>query len=287
MWEPLHHLIVSVDVEHSSQFGDPSKVGMRDLVHTVFQKAFAGVGAGPGDYDAEDRGDGVLAVVRPAVPETRMVGWWVAEANEELRALNRDRLRPVRIRIGMHAGKVTHDEHGFSGTAVDHACRLADSGAARRTLAAATGSHLALIVSDLIYDSVVRHGGKFVTPEAYRRVRVSEKETEATAWVYAPGWYGPGDVSGDVSGGAAEEVPDRGPSRSAESSSAAPGAGGPIAVAPGQDAVARPEAAARPAAAEPGGRIIHAERYNEFHGNTMTNVDFGDDNRGAAGSRRD
>ncbi|KAA2254862.1 hypothetical protein F0L68_29200 [Solihabitans fulvus] len=187
--EAKHHFILSLDVQGSASRTDHEKLALRQVVYAVVGQAFDAAGVDPADRRIEDRGDGVLALVSPTVPESRMMGTWVETAREVLRESNRrsgDQQR-VRVRLGLHCGQVHEDGHGVAGADVELACRLCDSDAARGVLDAAHAADLAVIVSDRLYQSVVRHGGRFIDPHCYGEVRVTVKETDTCAWVYVPG----------------------------------------------------------------------------------------------------
>ena len=191
--EAIHHLIIKIDAERSGHLVNPAKLRLREVIHEVIDQAFRASGIAEDLCRIEDRGDGALIIVPPAVPEARMVGVWIEEVHQALRAHNgaSDSLGRVRVRIGAHAGQVHTDSHGVAGADVDLACRLEDSAPARATLDAAHAAHLVVVVSTVLYESVVHHGGRFIDPECYREVRVRLKETDTTAWVTVPGYSVP------------------------------------------------------------------------------------------------
>ncbi len=69
----------------------------------------------------------------------------------------------------MHAGEVHFDGHGVYGEAVDLTCRLLDSPELKLWLAGMEAA-LALVVSDDIYGSVVRHGYEGIDPHDFQPV---------------------------------------------------------------------------------------------------------------------
>ncbi len=179
-------MVVSTDVSRSGQLGDRAKLYVREVTYSAVEAAFAAVGVGPRDRQQEDRGDGILAVLRPWVPPARVVGPWVERLYEGLRAANERIPQPVRMRVGMHVGPVADDGRGLVGRAVDLACRLCDSEALKLTLAVAGRYNLVLAVSDYLYRTTVSHGGEAIEPDHYLPVRVVAKETAEIAWVRVP-----------------------------------------------------------------------------------------------------
>ncbi|TNM30316.1 hypothetical protein [Streptomyces sedi] len=163
-----------------------AKIAQRKALYRAFDEAFEVVGVLPGESRHEDRGDGVLATVEPTFPAADMVGVWVDTLHQGVRAHNRAGGVPLRLRVAMHAGPVTFDARGLVGRAVDLACRLCDSEAARRAIDGARAD-LLLVVSDTLYRTVVREGGRYIEPERYARLRVGNKETDEYAWFLLPG----------------------------------------------------------------------------------------------------
>ncbi|MFJ1706541.1 hypothetical protein [Kitasatospora sp. NPDC088346] len=180
-----YQLVISVDARRSGEYDDSDKPEMRRQLYGVVQPSFAKAAVRPADLHLEDRGDGVLAAVVATVPPSALLGTWLVEAHERLRASNRRLARPLGLRVGMHIGPVRADRHGVSGRAVDLACRLADCQEARLALDAAQAD-LVCVVSDLLYRDVVEPGGWGIYPSAYRPARVPLKEGEVTAWFHVP-----------------------------------------------------------------------------------------------------
>ena len=91
----------------------------------------------------------------------------------------------IRLRVAVHAGEVRHDDYGVAATAINVAFRHLEAEVLKHELARTT-EVLAVIASEWFYDEVIRHT-PVSSPEDYRRVRISVKETEAWAWLYSPG----------------------------------------------------------------------------------------------------
>lgn len=182
----IHRLVVYGDACASGTLGIDAKKHMRAAMYASFDEAYAAVGVEPGHVHQEDRGDGILAALRPDVPPTLMVGRWVDTLYESLREHNAGRDPRLRLRVGMNAGLVLDDGEGLVGRAVDLACRLCDSAAAKEVMARADDADLLVVVSGWLYDNVVSEGGRYVEPGHYRPARVRAKETDETAWFHIP-----------------------------------------------------------------------------------------------------
>lgn len=81
----------------------------------------------------------------------------------------------------MHAGEVYRDEHGVAGTAANVAFRLLNAEPLKHALARSSGV-LAVIVSDRIFEDVIRHvpGSRAAS---YRKVHISARGAETDAWI--------------------------------------------------------------------------------------------------------
>ena len=184
--EGVYETVVSVDARSSGQYDDSAKIQMRQRLYRIVKGAFVAAGIHSGTLHQEDRGDGVLASVDGRVPPSRLLGLWLVELHELLRAENAGLSVPLGLRVGMHVGPVRHDAEGISGRAVDLACRLADTETARRLLEREQAD-LVLVASDSLYQDVVSHGGKFIEPARYASARERLKEGPTTAWFLLPG----------------------------------------------------------------------------------------------------
>ncbi|MFF8379412.1 hypothetical protein ACF07V_25160 [Streptomyces sp. NPDC015661] len=182
----IHRFVVFGDIVGSGTLGMAEKELQRAAMYAAFDEAYGSVGVEPGTFHQEDRGDGILAALRPDVPPTLMVGRWIDTLYESLRAHNTGRGRRLRLRIGMNAGLVAQDAHGLVGRAVDLAARLCDSAPAKRIMAESPEVDLLIVVSDWLYGNVVAEGGRYVEPDHYRSARVRSKETDETAWFHVP-----------------------------------------------------------------------------------------------------
>ncbi len=186
MFQPaVHRAILIVDVE---SFGDPARtnahqLAVRHAMYKALRQSFARARISWAGCAVEDRGDGVLVLVPPEVPKSRLVTRLPARLADILGRHNAACPAPerIRLRMALHAGEVHRDAHGFAGTSVNRAFRLIEAPPSRTALRDSVGV-IALIVSDWFYDEVVRHYPA-AAPSCFRQVRVVMKETEMAAWV--------------------------------------------------------------------------------------------------------
>jgi CRP-like cAMP-binding protein len=136
-------------------------------------------------YDAcslEDRGDGVLMVVRPEIPTGRVLESLLSGWPAALRRHNETFSEALRIqlRIAIDVGPVVSDEFGISGDAIIRTARLLDA-ADFKTAMKEQNASLGIIVSTFVYDAAVPHPEG--APAPYVPVQASVKESSIPAWM--------------------------------------------------------------------------------------------------------
>jgi hypothetical protein len=193
--QPVHRMIIVVDVEGSAARSNPEKEELRFCTYEVLQNALHLTGIRNDHLERfTDRGDGVLILIRPAdeIPKTLLLGPFVLRLASLLEDYNRrssvtgDAMRPLRLRVSIHAGEVHDDGRGFFGEALDLSCRLLDAQPVKKALRQAGGS-LAVVVSNEIYSSIVRHDYADIDSRTYSRaVRVRIAGRQQWGWIYAP-----------------------------------------------------------------------------------------------------
>jgi tetratricopeptide (TPR) repeat protein len=187
--EPVHRGILAADIEGFSrpERSNPLRVRMRDALYGLISRSLRESGIESGRAEETDHGDCVLILFDASIPKARLFDPFLHRLNAALARRNRDlpRNERLRLRIVIHAGELLRDAHGHSGEDLNTAFRLLDSDILRANLAAASGD-LAVIVSDSIYQAIVKHGYGRIEPAAYRPVSVIAKETTAIGWIYLP-----------------------------------------------------------------------------------------------------
>jgi hypothetical protein len=185
MLTTAHCTIVAVDIEG---FGRRSRTNMNQVrirhgMYRSMRHAFDAAGIPWASCRNEDRGDGVLVLAPADLPKVLFVNYL---PDILLRALiEHNAAHPVeeriRLRLALHAGEITYDEHGVTGSSITHTFRLVDAPVLRTRLAKATAT-LAIISSDWFYDEVVRHSERSEA-KSYRSINITSKETTTRAWV--------------------------------------------------------------------------------------------------------
>jgi tetratricopeptide (TPR) repeat protein len=187
---PTHQSVVAFDVEGFSEpyRDDSAHAIVRAGIYQVVQDSFAAAGIPWDSCLHEDRGDGAMIVVPPEVSKVLLLDPLLSGLSAALTDYNRRAPLPerIRLRLVVHAGEVGVDDHGLSGTDLIVAFRLLDAEELRVALRH-SAVPLAVIVSDGVYDGIVRHGFRNIDPAAYHPVSVRVKRNRLHGWIHLPG----------------------------------------------------------------------------------------------------
>ncbi|MEU4446955.1 hypothetical protein AB0K14_07780 [Actinosynnema sp. NPDC050801] len=184
----MHRTMVLVDVEG---FGTRSRTlphqrSTRDGLYAVVARALAAAGVPWEACYHEDRGDSVVVLVPPEYPKAPLVEVLPEALARAVRGHNTtspDAAR-VRLRLAVHAGEVLFDDHGVTSTPLTTAFRLLDAAPLKTALADSPGL-LAMVVSPVVFNDVVRHSA-VIDPATFRPIRVTVKELRDHAWIALP-----------------------------------------------------------------------------------------------------
>jgi class 3 adenylate cyclase len=194
---PLHRSIIAIDIERSTSSvrTNPIRAELRHEAYRLLGTAMRAAGITEAHCDPlTDRGDGVLVLVHPDddLPKTLLLNPLIpalvtllADRNAGLASAERHR-RELRLRAVIHAGEVHYDGKGYFGETLDVAFRLLDAPRLKDCLRR-TAAPLALIVSEDIYWSIVRHEYEGIPQSAFEplvRVRVAGRRRQG--WVHVP-----------------------------------------------------------------------------------------------------
>lgn len=189
---PVHRAIIALDIEGSTTRTNPVKRDLRRLIYELLHSALHAAGIS-GEYLSRltDRGDGVLALIRPAdeVPKTLLLDPVIPVLCALLAEHNAGAPGPewqMRLRVVIHAGEVHDDQWGAFGEAVDLACRLLDAPRVKKALRQ-TLEPLVLVVSDDLFWAVVRHGYGGLDDSSFEKaVRVNIGGRRREGWIHVP-----------------------------------------------------------------------------------------------------
>jgi WD40 repeat protein/energy-coupling factor transporter ATP-binding protein EcfA2 len=186
----IYRTFLAADIESYGglERSDSVRVRLRRHLTDWCTALFDRAGVDPGSWVLQDTGDGWLLSIDPNVSRSLLLDAVPRGLRERLLAYNQDspNTERLRVRLAMHAGDVLSDPDPFVGEATIHVCELLDSEVLRDCLRATT-QPLAVMVSEEIYQGVVRraHGG--LDPAVWHQVVIDGKEGPADTWVHVPG----------------------------------------------------------------------------------------------------
>lgn len=191
---PVYRNILAVDIEDSTKRTNTVKEELRQQVYRLVREALSVAGIDDHYCDPfTDRGDGVLVLVHPAdeFPKPLLLSCLIPALASLLAARNNgiplaEQPRVLRLRAVIHAGEVHYDGKGFFGEDLDVAFRLLDAPRFKTCLRNAAAP-LALVTSDSIYQSTIRHGYAGIDGgEFLQLVTVTVGDQRRKGWVHLP-----------------------------------------------------------------------------------------------------
>lgn len=188
---PEYRSLLGLDIQGSTSTTNVERGRARAYMYEVMQEALRSAGIGDNHVDRFiDRGDGVIAPVRPVpqAPKTRLLDTVIPTLSLLLAQHNGGNPdgRQLRMRAVLHAGEVHFDERGCYGEAIDLSCRLLDHQELRNQLSR-TDAPLVLVVSEDIYRSIVRQGYDGINDDEFDPVvHVQMAGVRHKGWVTVP-----------------------------------------------------------------------------------------------------
>ncbi|MGA6224211.1 hypothetical protein ACPESV_28250 [Streptomyces umbrinus] len=205
---PHRRLCLAADMEQYSRLDTRTQsTAQADLVR-LLDEAASLTGLDRAAWARQPQGDQEFAVLPEGTPEATVLGPFVHHLAARLSALNdRPAISRVRLRLALDSGVVADAALGHAGPAPVAVARYVNALQLRAVLAALTSADLAVIVSDRLYQDVVRLGDpaldptQYIRAHQYVRVHVRVKEFAGYGWIRVPG-HGPEDVRPSVEGAA-------------------------------------------------------------------------------------
>ena len=180
-----HRSIFLVDIADSSSRRDDVKRLHRAALRELVLGAIDDAGVAPGQYDPPtDTGDGLRVLFQPEVGKNRLAGPMIAALCARLARFNATAATAARMRLRfvLSSGELRRDEYDYFGNALNEACWLLDSQVLRDCLEDSRADAV-LMVSNSMYENVIRHGYGDIDPAGYRPHTVPLKTGEVLTWV--------------------------------------------------------------------------------------------------------
>jgi class 3 adenylate cyclase len=160
---------------------------LRVSLYGLLREALGGSGMPLDQCLCEDRGDGVVVIFPPGLAAQPLIDSFPERLRDLIRRHNRFSCAPARmqLRVAANIGPVYCDEHGFAGDDVTLLCRMLDVQPLRQALSE-SGGELAFIISDYVYEKIVRRRPSLVGAKSFCRVTAQVKHTTVRGWIYLP-----------------------------------------------------------------------------------------------------
>jgi hypothetical protein len=208
-----YRLVLAVDVEKYSARDAREQLRAQTELQRILSAAARNVGLDQRQWYEQVSGDGELVVLPEDVDVSVVVGDFTSSLETILGEYNRRVIggtRPrLRLRVALHHGTLTPGPFGPAGDAPIVVSRLLDAKPLRRLLAEQQERDLALIVSQTLYQDVVRTGFCSLDPEEFQAVRVNAKGMQYNGFVRrsdqrreAPALRAAGSATAGAGGGA-------------------------------------------------------------------------------------
>jgi class 3 adenylate cyclase len=187
----FYRTIVAADIERSTASVNSTKAQFRRVLYELFEESLRVNGISEHQRDPlADRGDGILALIHvDQVPKVQLLSSVIPDLSRLLADHNSHHPdHRLRLRTVVHAGEVHYDGKGYFGESLDIAFRLLDAKKVKRKLRHTTAP-LVLVVSDEIYQSVVRHRYVGLDEHAFGRrvhVRLKGQRQRHRGWIHIP-----------------------------------------------------------------------------------------------------
>lgn len=204
---PHRRLCLAVDVEQYSRLDTRTQSTIQSELVRLLDEAAALTGLDRAAWRRQPQGDLEFAVLPEATPEDAVLGPFVHHLAVGLGERNtRPAAQRVRLRMAVDAGVVADAALGHAGPAPVAVARFVNAHQLKAVLAALPKADLAVMVSDRLYQDVVRSGRRDLDPAQYVRAHVRVKEFGGYGWIRVPG-HVPDDVRSAVAE-APESSPD-------------------------------------------------------------------------------
>ncbi|MEV4926368.1 hypothetical protein [Streptomyces roseoverticillatus] len=197
---PHRRLCLAADMEQYSRLDTRTQSAVQTGLVRLLDEAATLAGLDRTAWVRQPQGDQEFSVLPEATPEATVLGPFVHHLTVRLGMLNARPAAPrVRLRLAIDTGVVADAALGHAGPAPVAVARYVNAPQLKAVLAALTSADLAVIVSDRLYQDVVRLGHPDLEPAQYIRAHVRVKEFGGYGWIRVPG-HGPDDVRPSVEG---------------------------------------------------------------------------------------
>jgi hypothetical protein len=182
-------LCLAADIEQYSRFDTPDQQAAQGQLVRMLRAAAERSGLDHSKWSTQPQGDLEFAVLPHGTPEQVVLGEYVTHLAAELGGYNATRRAAgrMRLRLAVDTGVAATAALGFSGPAPIAVARYLNAPEVKQALAAARSASLAVVVSDRLYQDVVRSRLHGLDQGHYQRIHVQQKGFAGYGWVQLPG----------------------------------------------------------------------------------------------------
>lgn len=184
------HLCMAADVEKYSRLDTPSQEAVQADLVQVLEEAAVLSGLDRTTWARQPQGDQEFAVLPLEAPEAVVLGGFVRNLAKRLAERNANLVegRRMRLKLGIDFGVARTAALGHSGPAPVNVARYLSAPQLKRVLEGVDSTDLVVIISNGLYQDVVRLRGEDegLDPARYVRVHVEQKEFSGYGWIHVP-----------------------------------------------------------------------------------------------------
>jgi hypothetical protein len=196
--ELVNRLVLGVDVEKYSARNVRQQDDTQRALNIILDEAASAAGLDRQQWVTMPGGDGEHAIMPADVDMVAVTAGLVAQLDDLLAAYNEDHsdAMRIRLRVAMHMDMILRSAMGYAGPGLIVLSRLLDAAELKRALADAEDASLALLVSEVVYRSVVESGLGGLRPGRFRLLEIDNpaKGFRQAAYLYIPGKAGQGSA---------------------------------------------------------------------------------------------
>jgi hypothetical protein len=182
-------LYVGVDIRGYGAAPEQRQKKWQETLLRCLDRAASSMGLDRGRWARQQQGDAEFCVLPHDEPEPRVIDGFTRRLEAELR-LHNEEVMPwarLRMRMAVHHGVVVKGPNGYPCRDAVVVGRLLDSKPLRGVLEQWPQVNLAVMLSELVYHSVVEAGHTSLRTGQFRRLAVREKEFKGYGWLWLPG----------------------------------------------------------------------------------------------------
>ncbi len=184
--EPRYRTMLLLEIARRSPLNADDKQESRIILLRMVEESIRAAGIGAREYELNERGDGALLLLDPAIPTPTLLNDLLPALVSALSRQNEGvpANRRIQLRVAADSGNVTTDSHGYAGKDLNSLLRLLEAAGASGHFVRT--QNLSIVLSDRIRTRITEHTTSTIAAENFRYVHLIDKGGRRPAWIYAP-----------------------------------------------------------------------------------------------------